>query len=82
MKILVKVREMYGITRVYPMSQQHLWRKLTGTETFEKRHLEALQGLGYEFEAVLTKSGITAPLEAVLTEDVKVGMHDKQVRRD
>lgn len=52
-KILVIVREVFGVKRVYPISADGvLLLKLTGLKCFNEEHLGILKQLGYTLEVV------------------------------
>lgn len=52
MIIEVKVKNVYGSERIYPITQPDTFYKLTGQLTLSDRHIKALKALGHEFKNV------------------------------
>ena len=50
--IEVKVKNVYGIDRIYPMTFSNELEALTGTKTLSAEHIAALKKLGFEFKPV------------------------------
>ena len=49
--ITVKIKQNYGIERIYPVCERAIWlAALTGTKTFTKEHIEIIKKLGYTVE--------------------------------
>ena len=52
-KVKIRVKNVYGTDFLYPANKQAVkFLKLTGSKTFTQRHLEAIQDLGFEVEAI------------------------------
>ena len=51
-RIKVKIKNIYGKDLIYPLTYQQELFNLTGQKTLSNRHIEALKGLGFEFEQV------------------------------
>lgn len=51
-EIKVKVKQVYGVDRIYPMSYVKELEALTGTKTLSEDHIKALKALGFTLEVV------------------------------
>lgn len=48
--LIVEVKSAYGQDRVYPVCDlAYQFVRLLGTTTFTERHMELIEGMGYEF---------------------------------
>lgn len=50
--IKVKIREVYGVERIYPVNFIEELEVLTGTKTLTRKHIKALKSLGFTFEVI------------------------------
>ena len=50
MKIKVTVRNVYGVDRIYPVTNIEPLQALTGQKTLSKDHIKALESLGFTIE--------------------------------
>jgi len=53
MKIIINIREVYGVPKAYPVCEQaKLFARIAGTETLTSKTLALIAKLGYEAELV------------------------------
>jgi len=50
MKITVRIKDVYGSERIYPVSNKNEIETLTGQKTLSRRHCAALKMLGHTIE--------------------------------
>jgi len=56
--IKVKIKNQYGVERIYPITHTEAITQLTGDKTLSPRHIEALKILGFTFETVKARLGV------------------------
>lgn len=49
-EIRVKVKQVYGVDRIYPIDFANELEALTGCKTLSTYHIDALKKLGFEFK--------------------------------
>jgi len=53
MKIIINIREVYGVPKAYPVCEQaKVFARIAGTETLTSKTLALIAKLGYEVELV------------------------------
>jgi hypothetical protein len=53
MTIQVKIKNVYGIERIYPINQKAIYfTHLTNKKTFDRDEIEVIKKLGYQVEVV------------------------------
>ena len=53
MKIIINIREVYGVPKAYPVCDQaKVFARIAGTETLTSKTLALIAKLGYEVELV------------------------------
>jgi hypothetical protein len=53
MKIIINIREVYGVPKAYPVCEQaKVFARIAGTETLTNKTLALIAKLGYEVELV------------------------------
>ena len=53
MRIIINIREVYGVPKAYPVCEQaKLFARIAGTETLTSKTLALIAKLGYEVELV------------------------------
>jgi hypothetical protein len=53
MKIIISIREVYGVPKAYPVCDQaKVFARIAGTETLTSKTLALIAKLGYEVELV------------------------------
>jgi len=53
MTIQVKIKNIYGMERIYPVNQKAVWlTSLTRKKTLDRDEIEVIKKLGYQIEVV------------------------------
>ena len=53
MKVEIKIKNVYGVERIYPVNQKAIWlTSLTRKKTLDRDEIEVIKKLGYEVQVV------------------------------